>query len=746
MSDIKFDTLIMTIPNDYQRLKRHYDRIVGNISYGELYFVGNKEVEKLVREDGFDEQISAIDEDTILRFADVHNCVKERMKRLLDGRELPRGVTGWYYQQFLKMQYAMQCEDEYYMVWDGDTLPCKPLSMFQKETGRPYLDLKHEFHAEYFETLGRILPGFKKVIEGSFISEHMLIRTEIMRALIKEIESNTSIRGKYFWEKILNAIPEEKIQASAFSEFETYGTYVAMRYPAVYALREWHSFRLGGEFFDPDTISDRDFSWLSKDFDAISFEKGHSVREDHKNLFDNPYYQEKLTPKQMLQAAQLEFKEGYREIWSDDNSQSCTDISYGAFGEDEEKKMAERLKYLSADTWMVYEALGRELENKNIDQAFLCYENAAFLCPVSAKRRELEEKKETLKATGKVHVRKACFVILSYNNIYMMQKCLESIYINCNPESYSLVVLDNASTDGVAEWLKNQPDYGMTLLLSDENMGFASGCNEAAKHAPEGEDIFFLNNDTRVPPNALFWLRMGLYAATDIGAVGSMQNYGTVDQMEEATFELPEAYVKYGAERNVPMRYFWEEKCKLCGFAMMIKREVYDKIGGFDEQFSPGYLEDDDLSFQIKREGYRLGICHNSFIYHAGSQSFSERKDIAEVYERNRLKIERKWGFDLFLYSAMMPEELSLIESLEEKGYDREKEYQFLYYGAGCGNAISRLQYLYPNAKIVGIEENEKALEVSIKEIPIYGIEKMSEIREEDFDLVIRNNRKSEEQ
>ena len=311
-----FKTLIVITPKDCERLLKLYPRLVEAIPYGEVIFVGDPEIEDIVSKNPeLAGRVSVIDENSVISFDEVHGLIAEKMKNILAGRPLPRGITGWYYQQFLKMQYASMCEDEYYMVWDGDTIPCRPLDMFQEGTGRPYLDLKHEFHEEYFETMGRILPGFRKVIERSFVSEHMLFRVDFMKELIGEIEGNESISGVRFWEKIINAIPEEKIQSSAFSEFETYGTFVALRHSGDYVLREWHSFRLGGEFFSIDTISQRDFDWLSKDFDAISFEKGHFVREDNANLFDNPYYQEKLTPRQMLEAAQMEYKEGYKEVW-----------------------------------------------------------------------------------------------------------------------------------------------------------------------------------------------------------------------------------------------------------------------------------------------------------------------------------------------------------------------------------------------------------------------------------------------
>ena len=183
------------------------------------------------------------------------------------------------------------------------------------DDGSPYLDNKNEYHELYFTTMKKLLPGLRKMIRSSFISEHMLFNSEIVKELLNDIEKNEKLHGDQYWEKILLSIEPSDMYQSAFSEFETYGSYVAQNHPELYRIREWHSFRLGGEFFDINTISDRDYEWLGKDFDAISFEKGHVVREDNSNLFDNPYYQSKLSAKQMLLAAQEVFKGGYIEKW-----------------------------------------------------------------------------------------------------------------------------------------------------------------------------------------------------------------------------------------------------------------------------------------------------------------------------------------------------------------------------------------------------------------------------------------------
>jgi len=310
----KFDTLVVVTPKDYQRLASNYHRLVKNLPSEKIYFIGSDEVGELVKSSGLGEKVGFINENDIIPFDEVHTVIASRLKEVLAGRELPRGITGWYYQQFLKMQYACICEDEYYMSWDGDTVPCKPFSMFTTD-GSPYIDLKYEYNELYFTTMSTLVPELKKFIGPSFISEHMLFNCKIMKQLIAKIESNENIPGQKFFEKIINAIPVDILTKNAFSEFETYGNFVCIANPALYKLREWHSFRYAGEFLDPDAITDSDYEWLSRDFDAVSFEKGMTVREDHKNLFDNKEYQAKLTARQMLEIAQEEF-EGMKEVWT----------------------------------------------------------------------------------------------------------------------------------------------------------------------------------------------------------------------------------------------------------------------------------------------------------------------------------------------------------------------------------------------------------------------------------------------
>lgn len=639
-----FDALIVVTPDDCKRLLQLYPRLVDNFSYGQICFIGSAGVGEIALKDpAIGDKVKWVDENDIIPFSDVHECMGRRLQDMLKGEPLPRGITGWYYQQFLKMQYSAFCQDEYYMVWDGDTVPCRPIKMFSDDTGKPYLDLKHEYHPEYFETLGKILPGMKKVIERSFISEHMLMKKDIMQSLIRDIEANDNIPGDKFWEKIINCIEPEKIYDSSFSEFETYGTYVALKYSSLYRLREWHSFRLGGSFFKIDTICDRDFIWLGKDFDAISFEKGQEGTGENYHFFDNPEYQQKLSAKKMLQIAQMEYRDGYKEIWGDD---------------------------LSVD------------KNANVR--------------VGGYHSRQEKDNNTI------------VVIVSYNNLFFTQACIQSVRDNLSKGTYKIVVVDNASTDGVTEWLEEQDD--ILLIKNNENVGFGPACNQAVQATAgteyENWDVYLLNNDTRLVFDALYFLKQALYSADDIGAVGSIANNAGNKQSVDIEFDEIDDYIKYGEKTNVPMANPCLERVRLSGFSMLIKRKVWDEIGGFDEDFVPGYFEDDALSMEILRRGYRLKLVRNSFIYHSGSESFG-RIENGSIIRRNHKLFKEKYGFDIMKYAYASGTVVSQIP------YSTESKFSVLHYGCGLGSEMKAIKSLFPECECMGVETNPKLREIA---------------------------------
>ncbi|MCR5216693.1 MAG: DUF6492 family protein [Lachnospiraceae bacterium] len=315
MDHEEYDALVVVTPKDYLRVERTMEQLVRYLPVRKIIYIGSVEVGEYVSESPWKDNLGFINENDLIPFSQVYDCMTKIMEPLLQGRALPRGIVGWYYQQFLKMEYARVSDHPYYMTWDGDTLPCGAFSMFSAD-GRPYFDMKHEYCEEYFVTMTKLFPDLHKLLDKSFISEHMLFSCVYMKALMEELEERKDLEGEHFWEKILHSIRLEHIQESSFSEFETYGTYMMTRHPEVYEYRNWHSFRYGGYFFRPEEMKEQDYQWLGKDFFAISFEKGHAVREDFDHLFNNPVYQQKMSARQMLEIAQEEM-EGYKEVWEE---------------------------------------------------------------------------------------------------------------------------------------------------------------------------------------------------------------------------------------------------------------------------------------------------------------------------------------------------------------------------------------------------------------------------------------------
>jgi len=218
------------------------------------------------------QQVSLIDEDSLLdglTFAVV--------------QKLAPSKTGWYLQQFLKMAYALRCEDSYYCLMDGDTVPLRPLSFF--DTKRPVFFCKGEYYKPYFSMIDTLFKGtVQKCTPYSFIAECMIISTHVMRSIISEIISNNAIPGDTFFEKILRSVYKKGLDGSDFSEFETYGNYIASRYPGTFILKKLRTLREAQKFFHniPPSYA---LNYLSRDFDTVSFESKH-LTENNWTLLD----------------------------------------------------------------------------------------------------------------------------------------------------------------------------------------------------------------------------------------------------------------------------------------------------------------------------------------------------------------------------------------------------------------------------------------------------------------------------
>ena len=182
-----------------------------------------------------------------------------------------RMKSGWYFQQFLKMAFALSpyCDTDYYLSWDSDTIPLRKIYFFD-EKEKPYFTMKLERHEPYFVAIDKLLCIINTNCH-SYIAENMMFNKSIMMELIYRIQSNVQMEGTTWFEKIIYALEPEDVSPMGFSEFETYGNYCYNNYPGFYVERTLSSFRAGG-MIQGRFVSDRVLNQLGFDQDTASFE------------------------------------------------------------------------------------------------------------------------------------------------------------------------------------------------------------------------------------------------------------------------------------------------------------------------------------------------------------------------------------------------------------------------------------------------------------------------------------------
>lgn len=290
---------------------------------------------------------------------------------------------------------------------------------------------------------------------------------------------------------------------------------------------------------------------------------------------------------------------------------------------------------------------------------------------------------------------KTSIIIWACNQLQYLAQTIVSIRNYTEQESYELIVVDDHSTDGTAEWLSQQPD--IKIITNETGRSYTDGCNQAIAKAT-GETIVLLESDVIVTHHWLDNLTACLYSEPSIGAVAPVTNYGGYAQAVPVSYQSIDEMHSYAQKYNLSNPSCWEERIKLAGFCLMIKKAVIDSVGPFDEIFSSGYLADDDYSFRIRMSGYKLMLCRDTFVHHNGAPP------AGPVDYRDMLsKFAAKWGFNP-VYSATIRQDIvNLIEN------PKTQSLTVLEIGCACGATLMKIKDGYPKAKLYGIELNEKA-------------------------------------
>ena len=239
---------------------------------------------------------------------------------------------------------------------------------------------------------------------------------------------------------------------------------------------------------------------------------------------------------------------------------------------------------------------------------------------------------------------KVSIVVPVFNNASLTYQCLKSILEHTPADLYEIIVVDNASTDDTQRMLRQIEN--VEIIANSENLGFVGGCNKGST-AAQGEYILFLNNDTVVTEAWLTSLLSTFDEHEEVGAVGAKLVYPDGRLQEAGAIVWSDGTGWNYGRGDDPQRpeYNYVREVDYCsGACFLVRRELFERLGGFDARFAPAYYEDVDLCFEIRRLGYRILYQPKARIIHvegatAGTDISSGFKRFQEV---NRTKFVEK--------------------------------------------------------------------------------------------------------
>ena len=245
---------------------------------------------------------------------------------------------------------------------------------------------------------------------------------------------------------------------------------------------------------------------------------------------------------------------------------------------------------------------------------------------------------------------KLSIIIVTHNNLEYTRECITEI--KKYTDDYEIIMIDNASSDGTIEFIKETTDK---YILNDHNTGFAHAVNQGLELS-EGEYVCLLNNDLLVYRD---WskdliLRLNqlekdykVGAVAPIGrGIGNKQDY--VQFYGEHGFHEPytDNYYIFNEGNKVFRNGKYTETKYLTGCCLLMRTELLKVMNGLDENCVCG-ADDADLSLRLRLKGYKLFVIEDVFVYHYNHKTFISIGHEAEIklFDKSWNYFNDKWSF-----------------------------------------------------------------------------------------------------
>ncbi len=252
---------------------------------------------------------------------------------------------------------------------------------------------------------------------------------------------------------------------------------------------------------------------------------------------------------------------------------------------------------------------------------------------------------------------KLSVIILNYNVRYFLEQCILSVERSLNHLDAEIIVVDNNSPDDSCEMIRAVFPH-ITLIANKDNVGFATANNQAVAIA-KGEYVCILNPDTAVTENCFTETIAYAERHPNMGALGTYLMDGTGLYLPESKRNLPTptiALKKMMGKGNAKNGYYAShvsekaagEVAILVGAFMLLKRAVYEEVGGFDEDYFM-YGEDIDFSYRIEKAGYKnMYLGDTTTLHYKGESTVRDKTYLKRFYGAMHIFYDKQLSLSLW--------------------------------------------------------------------------------------------------
>jgi len=266
--------------------------------------------------------------------------------------------------------------------------------------------------------------------------------------------------------------------------------------------------------------------------------------------------------------------------------------------------------------------------------------------------------------------KKVSIVILTWNKLDITKKCLKYLEKNTENENLEIIIVDNGSKDGTQQFLKELESSNPNkykIILNSANLGYAKGVNQGIKIST-GRYILLLNNDIYVLKNWLNPMINILEEKEQVAIVGAKLIYPKTSRVQHAGIVFLRKIEPLHIYKNCSLKDPKINKFRfvdgVTGACMLIKREIFEKIGLFDEGFKPIYFEDTDFCLRCRIRGHKIAFSQKSIAIHDERISSSQFNNYNKIFKNNYEYFLNKWAKILDKYN-----DISLRTSFKVKIY-----------------------------------------------------------------------------